>query len=58
MKAKTNSPVTTPEKEVYLKLDSRNRVTIKSPIATIYAAEVNEVGVVTLVPCKIQKQPR
>ena len=41
--------------EVYLKLDSRNRITLKAAKADYYRAEVNVDGVITLKPCAIQE---
>lgn len=49
---------TTQDAEVYIKLDSRNRLTIKSPTARIYAVEADESGIITLIPCRIEKQTR
>lgn len=43
------------QKKYVLKLDSRNRITLKEPIADYYHAEVNLDGVITLKPCVMQR---
>ena len=43
------------KKEFVLKLDSRNRITLKDPKADFYRAEVNLDGVITLKPCVLQR---
>ena len=42
--------------EVYLKLDTQNRITLKKPTAKIYAAQVDDNGIIKLTPCRIEKQ--
>lgn len=42
------------KKEVVLKLDSRNRITLKDPKADYYLAEAHIDGVVILRPCAIK----